>query len=290
MLSESLFNISILFGLASMLGYGISDFFSSRLSKSVGSVNLLFWYFSISSLILAAVSIFISGFPIVSRDQAVMIIAAIALNVLGLLTFLKGLRVGKLSVIAPISGAWSAVTVIIGVIFLSERLNLFDMIGVTLVIFGTLLASLRIRDLLELRKDMIVSGSEYAIATMMIWGVLFALVGILSKMIGWLYPVFILTVGSAIALFLYSVLAGINLNFPKGSYRMIALWTLMGTLAFIFYSLGTNYGYISIVSPITAASAFVAVILGVIVLRERLEIEQILGIVLIVFGIILVTI
>ncbi len=288
MVSESLLTISILFGIASMLGYGISDFFPSRLTKSAGSVNLLFWYFSISSLMLAVVGLLVSGFPIITGDDAILIVGAIALNVLGLLTFLKGLKIGKLSIIAPISGSWSVITVLIGVIFLSEALNVLEIVGIILVIFGTLLASLRIRDVLRLKRDTIISGSEYAVATMLIWGVLFALIGILSKRIGWLSPIFIVTVGSAVVLFVYSVVGKVELKFPVKLYRMVGLWTLTGTLAFIFYSLGTNYGYISIVSPITAASAFVAVILGVIVLRERLENEQRLGIVLIIIGIILV--
>lgn len=273
-----------------MLGYGISDFFPSRLTKSAGSVNLLFWYFSISSLMLAVVGLLVSGFPIITGDDAILIVGAIALNVLGLLTFLKGLKIGKLSIIAPISGSWSVITVLIGVIFLSESLNVLEIVGIILVIFGTLLASLRIRDVLRLKRDTIISGSEYAVATMLIWGVLFALIGILSKRIGWLSPIFIVTVGSAVVLFVYSVVGKVELKFPVKLYRMVGLWTLTGTLAFIFYSLGTNYGYISIVSPITAASAFVAVILGVIVLRERLENEQRLGIVLIIIGIILVAI
>ncbi|MCL5008144.1 MAG: DMT family transporter [Candidatus Marsarchaeota archaeon] len=288
MVSESLLTISILFGIASMLGYGISDFFPSRLTKSAGSVNLLFWYFSISSLMLAVVGLLVSGFPIITGDDAILIVGAIALNVLGLLTFLKGLKIGKLSIIAPISGSWSVITVLIGVIFLSEALNVLEIVGIILVIFGTLLASLRIRDVLRLKRDTIISGSEYAVATMLIWGVLFALIGVLSKRIGWLSPIFIVTVGSAVVLFVYSVVGKVELKFPVKLYRMVGLWTLTGTLAFIFYSLGTNYGYISIVSPITAASAFVAVILGVIVLRERLENEQRLGIVLIIIGIILV--
>ncbi len=271
-----------------MLGYGISDFFPSRLTKSAGSVNLLFWYFSISSLMLAVVGLLVSGFPIITGDDAILIVGAIALNVLGLLTFLKGLKIGKLSIIAPISGSWSVITVLIGVIFLSEALNVLEIVGIILVIFGTLLASLRIRDVLRLKRDTIISGSEYAVATMLIWGVLFALIGVLSKRIGWLSPIFIVTVGSAVVLFVYSVVGKVELKFPVKLYRMVGLWTLTGTLAFIFYSLGTNYGYISIVSPITAASAFVAVILGVIVLRERLENEQRLGIVLIIIGIILV--
>lgn len=273
-----------------MLGYGISDFFPSRLTKSAGSVNLLFWYFSISSLMLAVVGLLVSGFPIITGDDAILIVGAIALNVLGLLTFLKGLKIGKLSIIAPISGSWSVITVLIGVIFLSESLNVLEIVGIILVIFGTLLASLRIRDVLRLKRDTIISGSEYAVATMLIWGVLFALIGVLSKRIGWLSPIFIVTVGSAVVLFVYSVVGKVELKFPVKLYRMVGLWTLTGTLAFIFYSLGTNYGYISIVSPITAASAFVAVILGVIVLRERLENEQRLGIVLIIIGIILVAI
>lgn len=273
-----------------MLGYGISDFFPSRLTKSAGPVNLLFWYFSISSLMLAVVGLLVSGFPIITGDDAILIVGAIALNVLGLLTFLKGLKIGKLSIIAPISGSWSVITVLIGVIFLSEALNVLEIVGIILVIFGTLLASLRIRDVLRLKRDTIISGSEYAVATMLIWGVLFALIGVLSKRIGWLSPIFIVTVGSAVVLFVYSVVGKVELKFPVKLYRMVGLWTLTGTLAFIFYSLGTNYGYISIVSPITAASAFVAVILGVIVLRERLENEQRLGIVLIIIGIILVAI
>ncbi|MEM0086964.1 MAG: hypothetical protein QW774_02140 [Candidatus Micrarchaeaceae archaeon] len=48
--------VSILAGLAAMLGYGVSDFLGSILSKREDPIRLNIWYFALSAAILAVVA------------------------------------------------------------------------------------------------------------------------------------------------------------------------------------------------------------------------------------------
>ena len=288
-LTGSLFILSIVFGIISMIGYGLTDFLSSTVTKKDNPIKLGFWYFLLSSILLAIIGLLLFKIPKISDVEAIILVVTSFLSVFGLLSFLKALKVGKLSIIAPISGSWSIITVLIGVIFLNETLSILQIVGVILTILGTILTSFKLRDILNLKLNNLVPGSGYAVITMLIWGVFYAAIGVLSKQFGWLYPVFIVTLGSAILLLIYSLIKRIKLSFPTKLSGLLVLWAILGTIAFVFYSLGANYGYISLVSPITAAAPFIAVILGLLLLKERVEINQIIGISLIIIGLIVIT-
>ena len=286
MIAESLFALSILFGIISMIGYGLTDVLSSILTKKDSAIKLTFWYFLLSGIILAFMSVLLFGFPKISNSEAILLTITSFLSVFGLLAFFKSLKVGKLSIVAPISGSWSIITVLIGVLFLNEALSTLQILGVILIILGTILTSFKLKDMLNLKLDKLVPGSGYAIMAMLIWGVFYAAVGILSKQLGWLYPIFIVTLGSAILLLIYSLIKRVDLSFPTKLSGLLLLWVVIGTIAFAFYGLGVNYGYISLVSPIAAAAPFIAVILSVLLFKEKLEINEVVGIIFIIIGLV----
>lgn len=284
----SIFALGILFGIISMVTYGFTDLISSLLTKRYNITRLTFWYFVLSGIILGAISFLFFKLPKVSLLQVILLAFTSLVSVVALLSFFKGLKIGKLSIIAPISGAWSIITVLIGVMLFGESLTVMQSVGVALAILGTVLTSFKMRDLLAPRLRNLAPGSDYAIITMLLWGVFYAGIGILSKQLGWIWPVFVTTILSAVILLVYALFNGTDLSFPSKGTKLIVLWMIIGTIAFSTYGISANYGNVSLVSPIVASAPFIAVIAARLLLKEKLEVNQIIGIALILVGIFLI--
>ncbi len=283
---ESLLALSLIFGTISMAFYGLSSFFVSILSKRDNPIKLTFWYFVISTIILAVIALMFFKVPSISATEAALLAVASVLSVAGLFAFFKSLEKGKLAIVAPISGSWSIITVLVGVLFLKENLSLLQGLGVLATIIGTTLTSFKLKGILKTGFHSLVSGAEYAMAAMLIWGAFYSLIGVLSKGMGWLYPIMIVGIGSCIILFASSSANKTKINFPASLSMMLIVWSVITVIALASYSVGTSHGYVSVVGPIAAASPFIAVILGVLLLKEKLASNQIIGIALILLGII----
>ena len=66
------------------------------------------------------------------------------------------------------------------------------------------------------------------------------------------------------------------------------IWSIIGAAAFSLYSIGTEYGYVAFVGSIAAASPVIAVILGITLLKERIEKHQAVGIALAIIGVVFI--
>jgi drug/metabolite transporter (DMT)-like permease len=281
--------IGIFFGLLAMAFEGTTNLLSSMLNKRYDSLRMALWYFILSSIILGFGLMFFK-LPQISGYYTALFVVLSLVSAGGLLTFYKALRVGKLSVVSPISGASVVITVAMGLVILGESLTALQAFGVITTIIGIILVSFKIKELRHLKAGHLTKGVGYAIATMFLWGIFYGLVGILAKSFGWFWPLFLSTVGSMVILLAYAAIRGMDVSFPAKSSKLVAAWITVGTLAFAFYSIGVNYGYISLVSPLESASPFVAIILAYALLKERLDKNQIVGMALIIIGIVSIAI
>jgi drug/metabolite transporter (DMT)-like permease len=284
----SLLVFSIAFGLLSMLAYGIIDYMGSILTKKDNAVRITFWYFLLSSILLIVIGLLFFKPPTISLFHVLAFTILSIISVFAFLAFYKALRIGKVAVVVPIANTYSIIIVLIGILFLNENITLFLGIGIILTILGTVLTSFKLKDIMNLNLKKAAPGVKYAIITMLGWGILYASVGIISKQLGWFWPILILTVGSTIVLFIYSSINKIKASFPTKLTNLMFWYVLIGTAAFLFYSVGTSRGQISLVGPIAAAAPFVTVILARTLTKEKIDANQIVGIACIIMGLVII--
>lgn len=289
-MSLSLIYFSMLFGGLSMLSYGIVDYMGALLARKESAVKITLWYFIITSVIMAAIGLAFIKPPAIPMYYVVVFPILSVISVLAFLSFLKGLQVGSISVITPIASAYPIIIVFAGVILLREMVTLLLGAGIALIVLGTVLASFKIKDLRKLRVKRALPGIKYALITLVGWGVLFASVGIISKVLGWFYPILILSVGSAIVLFFYSAIKRVKTAFPHRITFPMLLYVIIGTAAFLFYSIGTSRGAIAVVGPLAGAAPLIAITLAMTLKRERVDLNQAIGIACILIGILILAV
>lgn len=288
MLVQPVLYLSIAVGALSMISYGFSGFLISRITRFENAIKAVFWYFLLMSIVLGIVGLLFFKPPQISELQAVLLALVSVFSVLGLVLFYKGLEAGKLAIVSPLSGTWSIVTVLISITFLGESLSSVQMLGVALTIAGTVLTSLKIKDIIRLKHSGLAKGSGYAIACALSWGLFYSGIGVLSKQMGWLWPILITGVGSAILLFFYSLAKKSGISYPKKTSGLVLAWVAIAIVALSLYGIGTSYGYVSVVSPISASAPVIAVVLALFVLKEKLEPVQVLGIAVIIIGLVMI--
>jgi len=279
--------IGIIFGIIAMFGWGASDFFVTKSARGTNLFKAFLWSQIIALAIMLPVFLIFFKLPQFSFMIIGLILASGILTVIANLTFYKGLQVGKVSIIMPVESCWAIVTVLLSLTLLSEVLTGMQATGIIIILAGAILVSFKWKDLLKIKNPAI--GVKYAVIAAVAFGIDFVIIDILVGKIGWFLPIFFIGTITAAYMLLYSGTTKRDITFPKNVWLFIILVGILDTVAYLSYSVGVTSEYGSIVAPIGAASPVVAIILAKIFFKERLEMNQMIGIVSVMVGLVLVS-
>jgi uncharacterized membrane protein len=193
----------LVFGIAAAVAWGTADFFAAKASKANSAVAAALWISTLSWL--AYVGLFIANPGNWQWTSSGILYAATAgiFLELGIYVFYRGLEAGPVSIVAPISSAYPLVTAFVGLLIFNGLLRTIDLLGIVIVVTGIAIASGLLGAKSSERK--LNPGVLYALATIFLWGVAYALIGQSVAAIGWQKSVLIDTSSGLIAL--YAVLA-----------------------------------------------------------------------------------
>ena len=279
----------VIFGIIAMFCWGTADFFVAKAVKKTNVFKVFLWSQIIGLILFFLIFLLFFKFPTTSVNIIIIILIAAFIGLIGYLAFYKGLQIGKVSIVSPIAASWSVVIVILSLIFLNEKLTTIQFIGIGLAIVGAVLVSFKLHDLLKLRIKNIAIGVKYALVALFGWGFFMFLIGITVDKLGWFFPMFFIKTAMVFYLLSYSGLSKQNIKFPKKVYFLIILIGVLEVIAFLSYGIGINYEYNSIVAPIAAAFPVITVILARIFFKEKIEINQKLGVMSIISGLVLLS-
>lgn len=279
--------LGIFFGIITMLGWGISDFFIAKAVRKTGVIKTALWSQTIGlALFFIAFPFFYKKFFLSVADIIVLLIAALFM-VIAYLAFYKGLHVGRISVVGPVSASAASVTVILSIIFLNETLTLLQAIGVSLAILGAILVSFKFDDLSKLRIKKIAIGAKYGLIAMIGWGLAFVLIDVSVSNFGWFLPLFFIKTLGVVYMLIYFRATQKSFNFPKDSALFVFIIGILEAVAFLSYGVGVNHENTALVAPIAFAAPAITIILARIFFKEILELNQKIGVVAVLIGLVL---
>jgi len=283
-------SLGIIFGIIATICWGTADFFVAKAVKKASVFKTFLWsqIIGVGLFILIFSSFF--KFPILSFATLGVILVAAFLATIAYLSFYKGLQVGKVSVISPIAACWAVVTVILSIIFLGEKLTTVQGVGVALAILGAVLTSFKFHDLLKLKLKNAAKGIKYALIAVFGWGIGFVLIDVLVTELKWFLPFFFIKTAGVLYLLLYSGTAKKNISFPKNIALFVVVIGILEVIAFLSYGVGINSEYTAIVAPIGATFPMITIILARIFFKERLDVNQKIGIAAVLAGLVLLSI
>jgi uncharacterized membrane protein len=263
--------MGILFGLLAALSYGIGDFAAGVGSRRMGA-NLVAGIVQFFSLIAIIIGVFL--FPGNGPSKHALLWGAVSGvgSAGGTIALYRGLAVGQMSVVSPLSAVTSAAVPVIVGLFLGDHLSTLAIIGIIIALPGIVFVS---------RQG---SGNgknlQTGIAEGLLSGMGFALLFIALDQAGTHSGAWPLIPGQSVGFMILLPLAWKERRRFRGvtSATMIIVGAgLISGLANLFFLAATGRGQLSIVAILTSLYPAVTIIFARILLGERWSFLQTVG-------------
>jgi len=291
--------MGILFGLATALSWGSADFCARFATRSIGTFRTML-YMQLTGLLLLTCVMHWLGWGHLADGSGPHAwawgIGAGLLNTLGTLSLYRSFEIGKMSIVAPISAAYPALTMILSAIT-GERLTGARFAGIALIIAGVVAVARGeqpVEDanpLDDLRPGKKQLGVGWAMLSALAFGVMFWLLGTrVVPQLGAAPSVWLIRLMGVLATALVMLGAKQSMKLPP---RSTSRWTLgiglLDTGAYILNNQGMLLEQISVVSVLASLYGAVTVGLAAAFLKEKVSRLQWLGIAAIFTGIVLIS-
>ena len=266
----------LIWGFASMFAWGTGDMLARYAALRLGSpvVALIVLGVGIAPPLALGLSSYPSLEAIAGSDFIFLSVASGLLFSLGYVFFYRGLERGMVSIVSPLSASWLAVTTVLAAIFFHESIGLAKGGLISVVLLGILLISARDR------SSASIEGIWYGLTAMVTFGVAFTLWKPIVAEVGPYIAVVSVRVVSTIILGSYlSLKRPVGANFGRGAVALVIAAAVLDSLAFITYNLGIEREDVSLIAPIAASYPVVTLGLAWVLLRERVSVVQMAGIV-----------
>jgi drug/metabolite transporter (DMT)-like permease len=293
--------MGILLGLATALCWGSADLFARFATRKIGTVHTML-YMQLTGFVLLTLAMrALGGWGHLTdgsgwRPWAWGILAGV-LNTSATLALYRSFEIGKMSVVAPVSASYPALTMLLAALT-GERLTVLRFAGIALIVVGVILVARgeKIPDDADQLDEKVHPGKSkwgvgWALLSAVGFGVMFWLLGIrVVPLLGsapsvWLIRLASVAMTAAVVLILRQPFA-----LPEtGANRWILGVGILDTSAYVLNNFGMQREQVSVVSVLASLYGAVTVGLAAMFLGERVSKMQSGGIVSIFVGIFLIS-
>lgn len=279
--------IGILFGVAAMFCWGMADFFAAlALKDRANNKQLYFWTQLVGLLPMLVLAYFFIRPVDLVLATIVLVLSSGFLTLIEYLFLYKSLQVGTVSLVSPLCATYPVITVVLSIVMLGEKPNFLQLLAVVLMIMGTIATAIDFSEIKKSKINLATKGLGYAAISVVSSGILFVVLGLLVKELGWFAPIFFMKLLVVIYLGLYFGIKGERVILPARRLAgIIVAVAVLEAAAFLSYGLGAEVLLNSLVVPISSTYPLVTILLASIFLREKITATQYFGIALIIGGI-----
>jgi drug/metabolite transporter (DMT)-like permease len=272
------FELSVLAAFGAMLCWGFGDFFIQRTTRRIGDVESLAFIGIIGAVGL--LPFVIGDLPLLFSPANAML-----LLVLGVITFIaaiidfEALKEGKLCVVDVILEIELPVTVVLGIVFFGEMLSLPQLAAIVAAFLGIVLISL---DKYKLKNSLgrLEKGALLAFVAAVMMALTNFLTAASSKNISPIMAIWVpWVIFTLISLFFIWRREGLGklLRNAIKFRRLVLAEGIFDTLAWLFFALAVANAKLSVTIAITESFPVIAIMLGILLNRERIGYHQCAG-------------
>ena len=293
-MSNVAFTDGMIVGAAAALCWGIGDFLAKVAIDRFGpdsDLKALFWTRLFGLVPVLALFFYTGAYAGISTGILPMLFCLGLFNFFAYHAFYRGMKKGEVSVVSPVASSDALITALLGVLLIGESLNAIRLAGVLALLLGIPLVSLDFSKLRITRRNLLGAGAFEAVLAMLGWGVMWTLVGLWGKGLGWLLPIFGIRTTTFFLVSAYSTAKGVRLSEGVATVLPVVIAAgLLDACGYLLSSWAMNAELVSIAAPISSTFPAITVLLAVYFLREKLAPNQIVGIIAILAGVIVISI
>ena len=272
---------SLVLALGASLAWGFADFFGPLVSRTLGSLRVLFWA-QVGGVVAIVVAVAIHGRGPAGWAVLFAILASFG-GMLGLFAYYRGVQAGAMSVVAPIAGVSAIVPVIFG-IATGDKPSVPQIAGIACALLGVGLASIEHHE----GSHRIAAGVGLALLAAVGFGFYFPWMHAAGKVDFWWASL----IFRSTALLLMAAIVAARRAPLRLRPRDLAVAGLVGvgdTLGNVFFAASSGHGLISLTSVLASLYPIVTVLLAAAILHEQVASLQKAGIVLTLTGVVLIS-
>jgi drug/metabolite transporter (DMT)-like permease len=273
--------IAILGGLGAAVSWAITTLTASRSSRLIGSPSTLAWVMLVGLVIVGPVALAEGKPDGLDGRTLVWLGIAGAGNIVGLLAVYRGMRIGKVGVVAPISSSEGAVAALIAVVA-GEHLRHWTALALGVIVLGVVLAARPPAERSEEGGDD-PRAAFFGLAAAAAFGASLYATGraSLDLPIAWaVLPPRLLGV-----LFVTIPLAGVGrLTLTRAAAPYVVVGGIAEVTGFVSYAIGARHG-IAVAAVLASQFAAVAALAAGLLFRERLSRSGVAGVIVIATGV-----
>jgi drug/metabolite transporter (DMT)-like permease len=264
--------LAIALALGASLSWGLGDFLGGLTSRRMHVLTVLV-VSQVFGLAAALTWVAVSGDGFPGWSATALAAAAGACGCLGIATLYRGMAIGAMGIVAPISAVAAVIPFAVGIAS-GERPSALQIAGILLALAGVAVASREPRE----QGGGQAAGIGLALLAALGFGFYFVLA---DRAADESVPYAVATArGISLLLALAAALiVGASLRPGRASLPVLAAVGLCDVGANMLFSLATTRGYLSIVAVLAALYPLVTVALAAIVLHERVARTQRFGVV-----------
>jgi drug/metabolite transporter (DMT)-like permease len=286
--------IPIVLGLVLTLSYGTSDFLSKGVTTQIGPYRTTIYILIVSGIGALIPGLFIGSSFAVSPFLALVLVVVAVTSFLAFAFIYRAYDRGMLSLTAPIVNSYPALSVVFSVLFLGVVFSAGVIISLIVVMIGSVLVSTNLSDLrkmLSSRRRILSPGVGSAFLAALSFAVCWTAFGFATEKLGYLLPAIAIRGAAAVVGLAAAPLLGEKVRPVPGTWlRGLLAMSLLELIGVIVFNLGVTLsgsaGSIPILTVFGAKGSAITVVLAVAFLRERLELNHLIGIVLLIAGVV----
>jgi drug/metabolite transporter (DMT)-like permease len=268
--------------LGASIAWGVGDFLGGLKSRTIPLIVVMLGA-QVSGLLGIAIVVALAGNGPPGRAVFWASLAAV-FGTLGLASFYRGMAVGSISVVAPIAAVAAVVPVAFG-IATGDEVSAAQLIGFALALAGVALASFE-RD--PTGSARIAAGVPWAIAAVVGFGGYYVPMHEASEQ-DFLWAALVFRSTAALLIFSAWLVVRPPLSAARGSLATLALIGVMDTAGNTLFAAASSLGEVSVVSVLATLYPVTTVALAAIVLSERVNRLQGVGVVAALVGVALIS-
>lgn len=273
----------------SMISFGFADSLWKVPTNHFGAARTIFYRNLFALLVIVPYYLLSTKKSYIAQD-AVLATFGIGLTAyLGLYFFARATRSGMTSVVVPVSGANTLITLLLSIITLEAELNWISTLGILSTIVGLSLLKINWRngkiEFIILKN----SGLRFATLAAIFWGFSFAYsyyaVTFTGPALFTLILELVILAASGIHMLVSERTKPVDPQKWKQLWPVVAMIGILGVTGSIFNTIALDRASINTVTGIVALAPAISVIFGQYYYDERLSRQQRLAVVLIIAGV-----
>jgi drug/metabolite transporter (DMT)-like permease len=272
--------IALSLSLAACLGWGVADFLGGLKSRqlSVFSVLMLSSFFGLGAILSI---VLVRGVP--PPDDPALLLAVVGgvAGVAAMFFLYRGFSIGSMAIVAPISATGVILPVVVS-LAAGDNPTLLQKLGIAAAIMGTVLASREKNN--GGNGSHLSTGVGMAVGSAFAAGIFFVVMDQASEADPY-WAAFLMRFSYFVFLIIIFLLKRPAVQAGKAHLPAIIVLGICDALAGFAYALATTRGMLGLVAVVGALYPAVTVLLSMLILHERPQRTQFIGVLLAVGGI-----